>query len=203
MAAVNGWATSASAASENVSPSRPPGPWPAENTGPSPVMIRHRASSPRTVEASVSRISWSSAPRLSGFEILSRTTWGAGSSRMSLPEASSCFACVSLLKDHQRVALGHGLALLALDLLHRALVLGLDGHLHLHRLEDDQRFALGDLLPDRALDLPDGSCDVRFDVRHRRARYWRGQRVTRSRETGTFSRDVAEAAGLQGRSPGR
>src|SRR5215217_3630596 len=129
-------------------------------------MIRQRASRPRTVSASVSRISWSSAPRFFGFEILRRTTWSAGSSRMSLPEASSCFSPDALLKDHQRVALGHGLALFALDLLDGALVLGLDRHLHLHRLEDDQRVALRDVLSDRALDLPDRSCDVRFDIRH-------------------------------------
>src|SRR3954464_13761985 len=129
-------------------------------------MIRQRASRPLTVVASVSRISWSSAPRFSGFEILSRTTWSAGSSRMSLPEASSCVSAAPLLKDHQRVALGHRLALFALDLLDRALVLGLDRHLHLHRLEDDERVALRDLLADRALDLPDRPCDVRFDVRH-------------------------------------
>src|SRR4051812_46744579 len=102
-------------------------------------MTRQRASSPLTVAASASRISWSSAPRFSGFEIVSRATWSAGSSRMSLPEASSCTP--ELLKDHQRVALGHGLALLARDLLDRPLVLGLDRHLHLHRLEDHERVA--------------------------------------------------------------
>src|SRR5215204_4841726 len=192
MAAVNGWATRLSAFFSNSSPSRLPRSYPAENTGPSPVMITQRASSVRMCSASPSRISWSSAPRLAGFEILIRATLSAGSSSVSL-----------LLKDHQRVALGDRLALLALDLLDGALVLGLDRHFHLHRLEDHERIALLDLLADRALDLPDGPCDVRFDVRHRRARYWRDPLVTRSRETGTFPRDVAEAAGLQGRSSGR
>src|ERR671912_772802 len=125
-------------------------------------MTRQRASSVRTVSASVSRISWSSAPRFFGFEIFSRTTWSAGSSRMSLPEASSCVS--PLLKDHQRVALGDRLALLAFDLLDGALVLRLDRHLHLHRLEDDERVALVNLLADLTFDLPDRSCDVSLDV---------------------------------------
>src|SRR5215211_7016716 len=112
-------------------------------------MTMHRASAPDTVSRSVSRISWSSAPRLSGLEIRMRSTRSAGSSSSSLPDASSV-----LLKDHQRVALGHGLALLDDDLLHGPLVLGLHWHLHLHGLEDRDRVALLDLLSDRALDLP-------------------------------------------------
>ena len=48
--------------------------YPAENILSSPVMTRQRASSPFTVAASVSRISWSSAPRFEGFEIRSRVT---------------------------------------------------------------------------------------------------------------------------------
>src|SRR4051794_24842682 len=129
---------------------------------PSPVSSRQRASSPRTVSARASRISWSSAPRLSGFEIFSRATCGAGSSSSSLPDASS--RTEELLKNHQRVALRHRLALLAADLPDDALVLGLHGHFHLHRLEDDERVALLHLLPDLTLDLPHGSRDVGLDV---------------------------------------
>src|SRR4051794_23090267 len=109
-------------------------------------MSRQRASAPVTVSRSVSRISWSSAPRLSGFEILIRRTLSAGSSTSSLPDARSV-----LLKLHQRVALRHRLALLDEDRLDRALVFRLDGHLHLHRLEDRDGVALGDRLADLAL----------------------------------------------------
>src|SRR4051812_35060410 len=98
-------------------------------------MTRQRASvAPATASPSASRISWSSAPRLSGFEIRSRSTRAAGSSASSLPEASSARPLLELLEDDKRVTLRHGLALLAEDLLHGALVLGLDRHLHLHRL---------------------------------------------------------------------
>src|SRR5437764_1439970 len=97
---------------------------------PSPVRSRQRTSSSRTVAASVSRISWSSAPRLAGFEIFSRVTKGAGSSSSSLPDASSCTD--DLLKNHQRLALRHGLPLRHADLLHSALVFRLHRHLHLH-----------------------------------------------------------------------
>src|SRR3954451_1618027 len=145
-------------------------------------MSRQRASAPATVSRSVSRGSWSSPPRLSGFEILMRTTLSAGSSTSSLPDASSL-----LLKLHQRVALGHRLALFDEDRLDGALVLRLDGHLHLHRLEDRDRVALGDLLADLALDLPDGPRDVRLDVRQLRSssvsvirhdtRRWSGNRL--------------------------
>src|SRR5437764_11307587 len=106
---------------------------------PSPVRRRQRASRPRTVAARVSRISWSSAPRLSGFEIFSLATCGAGSSSRSLPDASSLVE--ELFEDNERVALRHGLAFLAADLLHGALVFRLNGHLHLHGLEDDERVA--------------------------------------------------------------
>src|SRR3954449_10839054 len=123
-------------------------------------MTRQRASARSTVSRSVSRISWSSAPRLSGFEIRIRSTRGAGSSTSSLPEASS----TALFEDDKRVALRNRLALLAEDLLHGAVVLGLDGHLHLHRLEDHDGVALGDLLADLDLDLPDGARDVCLDV---------------------------------------
>src|SRR3954469_1215123 len=127
-------------------------------------MSRQRASAPSTASRSASRISWSSAPRLSAFEIRSRRTAGAGSSTMSLPEASS----VTLSEDDKRVALRDRLALLDEDLLHGALVLRLDGHLHLHGLEDRDGVALRDLLPDLDLDLPHRSGDVRLDVRQLR-----------------------------------
>src|SRR4051794_4950993 len=76
-----------------------------------------------------------------------------------------------LFEHDERVALVHRLALLAQDLLDGALVLGLHGHLHLHGLEDHDGVALVDLVPDRALDLPHGPGDVRFDVSHGRGRY--------------------------------
>src|SRR5436309_14248255 len=99
-------------------------------------MTTQRLSAVHSVSASVSRISWSSAPRLSGFEIRMRSTFSDGSSRISLPEASSV---VVLLEDNEGVSLGYGLALLAADLLDHALVLRLHRHLHLHRLEDHDR----------------------------------------------------------------
>src|ERR671935_1099012 len=136
--------------------------YPAENIVPSPVSNRQRASRPRRVAARVSRISWSSAPRLAGFEIFSRATNGAGSSSSSLPDASSLVE--ELFEDNERVALRHRLALLAADLLHSALVLGLNGHLHLHGLEDDERVALLHLLSHLTLDLPNGAGDVGLDV---------------------------------------
>src|SRR3954451_18050604 len=124
-------------------------------------MSRQRAVEFRTVSRSVSRISWSSAPRLSGFEIRIRTTPVAGSLTRSLPDASWV-----LLKLHQRVALGDRLPLLDEDRLDLALVLRLHGHLHLHRLEDRDRVALGDGVAHPDLDLPDRARDVRLDVRH-------------------------------------
>ena len=45
-------------------------------------------------------------------------------------------------------------------------VLGLDRHLHLHRLEDHDRVALLDRVADLDLDLPHGARDVGLDVRH-------------------------------------
>src|SRR4051812_7287052 len=166
IASTKGCATSFSPASAKVCSSLKLPMWyPAENTGPSPVMRRQRASvAPRTASPSVSRISWSSAPRLSGFEIRSRSTRGAGSSESSLPEARST-AAAPLLEDDKRVALRDRLTLLTEDLIDRAVVLGLDRHLHLHRLEDHDRVALLDLLAQLDLDLPDRPGDVRLDVR--------------------------------------
>src|SRR3954453_3335445 len=129
MASVNGWATSFSAASEKaLSSLKLPMSYPALKTGPSPVITRQRASCSATTCAIVSRISWSSAPRLAGFEILILPTPALGSSRRTFPDASS-------VEDNESVTFRHGLSLFALDLLHGAVVLGLDRHLHLHRLE--------------------------------------------------------------------
>src|SRR3954447_21464487 len=120
-------------------------------------MTRQRASRSATVAASVSRISWSSAPRRFSFEITSRATPWTGSSSSSLPEASEVKRS---LEHDERVALGDGLALLAGDLLDLAGVLGLHRHLHLHRLEDHERVALLHVLADLALDLPHRAGDV-------------------------------------------
>ncbi len=68
--------------------------YPAENIPWAPVTITQRAcEAPPDSSASfaviASRIGWSSALRLSGFEIVRRTTPAAGSSTSSLPPASS------------------------------------------------------------------------------------------------------------------
>src|SRR4051812_39804631 len=127
-------------------------------------MTTQRCSCVHIASASASRISWSSAPRLSGLEIRMRSTLSDGSSRTSFPDASSVVAV--LLEDNEGVPLGYRLALFAADLLDHAFVLGLHRHLHLHRLEDHERVALGDRLPDLAFDLPHGARDVGFDVCH-------------------------------------
>src|SRR4051812_22391170 len=89
-------------------------------------------------------------------------------SRASGRRCASSRSCAAngLLEDDQHVALVDRLALLAEDLLDLALVLGLDGHLHLHRLEDDDRVAFGDVVAHGTLDLPDRARDVGLDVRH-------------------------------------
>src|SRR6202007_1126002 len=98
----------------------------------------------------------------------------------SLPSASSLGGAISdiaprgywlkrvarLLEHDQRVALVDRLTLLAEDLGHFAGVLGLDGHLHLHRLEDRDRVALLDLIADGALDFPHGAGDVGLNCSH-------------------------------------
>src|ERR1700719_1229802 len=114
-------------------------------------MMTQRASSSGIIEANPSRIAWSSAPRLSGFEIVSRATPGAGSSSSSRPAP---VGAGSLLEDNERFAFGDRLSLLAADLLHDARILGLDRHLHLHRLEDHHGVALLHRIADRDLDLP-------------------------------------------------
>src|SRR5690606_38272914 len=103
-----------------------------------------------------------SAFRLRGFEIASVRT--APSSRQSTRGSASTPLTTSL-DDQEDVALVHRLAFLGLDLEHLAVVVGLDGHLHLHGLDDDERVALLDLLPLADRDLPDGAGDVRLDLR--------------------------------------
>jgi hypothetical protein len=71
-----------------------------------------------------------------------------------------------LLEHDQGLALVDRLALLAEDLADNSGVLGLDGHLHLHRLEDRHGVALLDLVADRALDLPDRAGDVSLYLSH-------------------------------------
>src|SRR5262249_37668777 len=64
------------------------------------------------------------------------------------------------------------------DLLDRPRILGLDRHLHLHRLEDDDGVALVDLIADPNLDLPHGAGDVRLDVHGRERVGWGHVRAT-------------------------
>src|SRR6187551_1618598 len=98
-------------------------------------MIAQRVSIPSSrssiAVAIASRISWSSALRLPALRMVRRATASAGRSKTNLPDASA-----PLFKNYQGVALAHRLALLHRNLLHGAGVLGLDGHLHLHRLQD-------------------------------------------------------------------
>src|SRR5437016_7794701 len=129
---------------------------------PSPVRITQRASRRGTVEATASRIAWSRAPLWSVVEIVRRATPAAGSSTRSRPPAS--LSSVPLPEDNERVALGHRLALRDDDLLDDPGVLGLDRHLHLHRLEDHDRVALLDAVAHLHLDLPHGARDVGLDV---------------------------------------
>src|SRR5215207_4091051 len=181
MASWNGCATRASASVANVSSGIPAMSYPAEKTFPSPVMRTQRISIPRSSRGSVSaralRMSWSSALRRSGLEIVRRATAGAGWSRTSLPPASSDLpspspADIRLLEDDEDVALLDRLALLAADLLDGAGILRLDRHLHLHRLQDRDGVALVDLLARLDFDLPDGARDVRGDLdRHGAAEY--------------------------------
>src|SRR5688572_12535939 len=127
--------------------------------------------------------SWSRALRASGRLRVRRATASAGSSSRSLPPAKDImrgplgFACgasavsYGLFEHDEDVALGDGLTLLTLDLGDLAVVLGLDRHLHLHRLEDDHGVSVGDLVSDLDLDLPDRAGDVRLDIRHGGAQY--------------------------------
>src|SRR3954454_8258276 len=149
-----------------------------------PVRTTARASPASCMAAAIaSRIAWSSALRFCGLEIVRRRTPSDGRSRSSSPAmpagnvtSRAAARRRGLFEDHQRVALVDGLPLLAQDLLDDAWVLGLDGHLHLHRLEDHDRVALLDAVADLALDLPHVARDVGLDVRH--ASSWAsGQRV--------------------------
>src|SRR4051812_17414582 len=112
-----------------------------------------------------SRIAWSSALRLAGLWMVSRATCSAGRSSRSLPSARA--RASPSLEDNEGIALRDRLALLDEDLLDRALVLGLDGHLHLHRLEDRHGVTLLDRVPDGHFDLPHRARDVGFDLGHR------------------------------------
>src|ERR671932_643135 len=109
---------------------------------PAPVSSTHRASASRAPSAAAiaSRIAWSSALRLAGLEIVRRRTPSAGRSMSTSPLMAWNVVPGAggpvLLEHDQGVALVHRLALLAEDLPDQAGVLGLDGHLHLHRLED-------------------------------------------------------------------
>src|SRR5438552_701169 len=68
------------------------------------------------------------------------------------------------VEDDEDVALAYRLPLLHLDLADDATILGLDRHLHLHRLEDHDRVALVDRVARCDLDLPHGAGYVRLDV---------------------------------------
>src|SRR5829696_2869090 len=137
---------------------------------PDPVRITQRTSMPRSSVRIASAIplsvSWSSALREPGRFSVSLATASAGSSRSSFPPASSSAMALRLFEDDEDVALGDRLTFLAANLGDLARILGLDGHLHLHRLEDDNRVALGDLVADLDLDLPDCAGDVRLYVSH-------------------------------------
>src|SRR5690348_2431716 len=133
-------------------------------------MRTQRFSIPRSswgrTSAKASRITWSSALRRAGLEIVSRVTASAGWSSRSLPPASC--SSTPLPQHYEDVAFTDRLALLAEDLLDDAVVFGLDRDLHLHGLEDDDGVAVGHLVAYRNLDLPDVAGDVCLDVCHGR-----------------------------------
>src|ERR1035441_3783656 len=93
--------------------------------------------------------------------MVSRATPGAGSSTSSRPPRPA--RSPGSVEDNERVALGYRLALLAQDLLDHARVLGLDRHLHLHRLEDHYGVPFLDVVADLDFDLPDGARDMRSE----------------------------------------
>jgi len=68
----------------------------------------------------------------------------------------------------EHVPFAHSLAFGHVDLLDLPRLRRLDGHLHLHRLEDDARLPLGDTVPHFNFDFPDGTGDVRVDGGHGR-----------------------------------
>src|SRR3954467_1872299 len=145
-----------------------------------PVRSTQRAPASRSPSAVAiaSRIAWSSALRLAGLEIVRRRTPSAGRSMSTSPlMGGNLRACGGRRRAGAgratRARRGGGapgprratrdrracpplspLALLAEDLLDDARVLGLDRHLHLHRLEDDDGVALLDRLPPLAPGSP-------------------------------------------------
>ncbi len=76
-----------------------------------------------------------------------------------------------LLKDDQWVSFGDGLAFLDHDLGDGAVVLGFDGHFHLHGFEDGDGVAFFDGVADLDFELPDGAGDVGFDGGHRQGQW--------------------------------
>src|SRR2546423_9485374 len=123
-----------------------------------PVICRQRArsaaagASSSSVAVMASRIGWSSALRLSGFEIVRRTTPSAGSSTSSLPPASSrgcaleaTAADTSRARPNGDLAIGFAMKAGALP--------GRRARL----LEHDERVALVDGLALLAADLHDGA----------------------------------------------
>src|SRR3954451_18848425 len=69
-------------------------------------------------------------------------------------------------QHYEDVAFADRLALLAADLLHGPVVLDLDRDLHLHRLQDDDRVAIGNRVADGDFDFPHVPSYVSLDVRH-------------------------------------
>ena len=124
------------------------------------------SSSSGSAAAIASSTSWSSGLRFSGLLSVSRATASAGTVEEELARGE--LLAVRLATRGRRGRRPPGpTGPPRTDLLDHAVVLGLDRHLHLHRLEDDHGVAVGDLVADRDLDLPDGSGDVRFDICHR------------------------------------
>ena len=72
-------------------------------------------------------------------------------------------AGASALNHRHHLALADGVAFGHAQLLQRAGSGCVDGDLHLHGLDDEQRVALGHHIARLALQLPDGAGDQRFD----------------------------------------
>src|SRR4051794_16364725 len=75
-------------------------------------------------------------------------------------------ACPGSAQTEQRLPFADRLALRAQKLGHRSRHLCLDGHLHLHRLENDDGVPLVDRVTHGDLDLPHGARDMRLDLGH-------------------------------------
>src|SRR5690606_36773167 len=128
---------------------------------PAPVRTTQRipsASAAEKASRSAIRAGPSTALRRASFRISTRRTPSMGSRTESVAEPMETSA-----DDGEDVALLHGIALLAPDLLDGPGARRLDRHLHLHGLEDDDHVALGDGVALSLLDLPNGSSDVRRD----------------------------------------